>query len=399
MDSHEQSNASPPQSPETRAIHAGREHDDSTALSPPLFQTTTFRLRDAAEGAELASTVAPERFYTRWGNPTTKQCEAVIADLEGAEAALLVASGMGAISTLLLSVLGAGDHVVIGRSIYSASVELVTGFLSRFGIEYTQVDARRVEAVEEGMRSDTRVLLVETPTNPTLELCDLAALGALGKSRGVLTVVDGTFATPVNQNPLSLGFDAVVHAATKGLGGHSDVTAGVICGRGDLIDRCWRTLKLLGACLSPFEAWLLLRGLKTLHARVERQNRTALALASFLETRPGVARVHYPGLSSHPQHDLARRQMRGFGSMVSFEVEGGYEGAVRVAESVRLIQLAVSLGGVETLIQHPASMTHGPLPAEEIRRAGIEPGLLRLSVGLEAPEDLQRDLEHALERV
>jgi cystathionine beta-lyase/cystathionine gamma-synthase len=381
---------------ETRAIHAGKEINKTSALTPPIFQSSTFKLPSAAAGAAFTRSTAPAEFYTRWGNPTTKQLEAVMASLEGSEAALAFASGMGAISALFFATLSAGDHVVLGQSIYSGVNELANVFLPRFGVQSTFVDMSRLDLVEAALRPTTRMLFLESPTNPTLEVYDLQAISAIARRRGVLSAIDNTFATPVNQSPIALGFDVVLHAATKAIGGHSDVTAGVICGPQALIDRAWYHLKLIGASLSPFESWLLLRGLKTLAVRVREQNRSALELARFLEARPEIERVHYPGLASHPQHALAARQMRGGGSMVSFELRGGVQAGVRFVESLQLIQLAVSLGGVESIIQHPASMTHGTLPDEEVRKAGISPGLLRLSVGLENVEDLQRDVAQAL---
>lgn len=381
---------------ETRAIHAGKEHNPTAALTPPIFQSSTFKLESAAQGAELAQSIAPAEFYTRWGNPTTKHFEAILADLEGSEAALAFASGMGAISAVLFSALSPGDHLLVGRSIYSGVNELANGFLPRFGVECSFVDASQVEKVESAVRKNTRVILVESPTNPTLEICDLAAIAAIGKAHGVLTALDNTFATPVNQNPLAYGFDVSIHAATKFIGGHSDATAGVICAGKEFIQRAWYHLKLHGACLSPFESWLLIRGLKTLYVRVREQNRSALEIARFLQECPQVERVHYPGLESHPNHALASRQMRGFGGIVSFELTGGLRAGKHTVESLRLIQLAVSLGGVESIIQHAASMTHGTLPEEEIRKAGISPGLLRLSIGLESADDLKADLAQAL---
>jgi cystathionine beta-lyase/cystathionine gamma-synthase len=381
---------------ETRAIHAGKEHNPTAALTPPIFQSSTFKLESAAQGAELAQSIAPAEFYTRWGNPTTKHLEAILADLEGSEAALAFASGMGAISAVLFSTLSPGDHLLVGRSIYSGVNELANGFLPRFGVECSFVDASQVEKVESAVRKNTRVILVESPTNPTLEICDLAAIAAIGKAHGVLTALDNTFATPVNQNPLAYGFDVSIHAATKFIGGHSDATAGVICAGKEFIQRAWYHLKLHGACLSPFESWLLIRGVKTLYVRVREQNRSALEIARFLQECPQVERVHYPGLESHPNHALASRQMRGFGGIVSFELTGGLRAGKHTVESLRLIQLAVSLGGVESIIQHPASMTHGTLPEEEIRKAGISPGLLRLSIGLESADDLKADLAQAL---
>jgi len=381
---------------ETRAIHAGAEHNKTSALTPPIMQSSTFKLPSAQAGAAFTKSTAPAEFYTRWGNPTTKQLEAVMASLEGSESALAFASGMGSISALFFATLSAGDHMVVGRAIYSGVSELANVFLPRFGVECSFADARSADAVASAVRPTTRLIFVESPTNPTLELCDLGAIASVGKAKGVLTAIDNTFATPVNQNPIAHGFDVVVHAATKFIGGHSDVTAGVICGPSELLKKAWYHLKLIGASLSPFEAWLLLRGLKTLAVRVREQNRIALELARFLESRPEVERVHYPGLESHPQHDLARRQMRGFGGILSFELRGGLKAGVRFVESLRLIQLAVSLGGVESIIQHPASMTHGTLPEEEIRKAGISPGLLRFSAGMESVDDLKADILQAL---
>lgn len=381
---------------ETRAIHAGAEHNKSSALTPPIMQSSTFRLPSAEAGAAFTKSTAPAEFYTRWGNPTTKQFEAVMASLEGSEEALAFASGMGAISALFFATLNAGDHMVVGRAIYSGVNELASVFLPRFGVTSSFADARSAEAIARAVQPNTRLIFVESPTNPTMELCDLSAIAKVGHAHGILTAIDNTFATPVNQNPIAHGFDVVMHAATKAIGGHSDVTAGVLCGSRELLKKAWYHLKLIGASLSPFEAWLLIRGLKTLAIRVQEQNRIALELARFLEARSEIERVHYPGLKSHPQHELARRQMRGFGSMMSFELRGGLKAGVKFVESLRLIQLAVSLGGVESIIQHPASMTHGTLPEEEIRKAGISPGLLRLSIGIENVDDLKTDLVQAL---
>ena len=380
----------------TRAIHAGSGWNESSAIIPPIFQSSTFKLENAAHGAELTSSTAPAAFYTRWGNPTVKQFEEIMAELEGAEACLAFSSGMGAIATTLISLLSSGDHLLVGKSIYSGVQEFAGSILPRFGIETVFEDGSDVDRLAAAIRPATKVILVESPTNPTLEICDLTSLGRLGRERGVLTMVDNTFATPLNQNPIALGVDIVVHAATKAIGGHSDVTCGVLCSSREIVENCWKHLKLFGPCLSPFEAWLLIRGLKTLSIRVERQNRSAGAIASFLESDGRIQKVYYPGLESHASHPLARQQMRGFGGIVSFEVEGGSRQAARLAESLELIQLAVSLGGAETLIQHPASMTHGTLSDEEIRRAGIPPGLLRLSVGLEGLDDLLADLEQGL---
>lgn len=386
----------PKPAPETRAIHSGQAHNPSLGLTPPIFQTSTFKLPTAERGAELAQESAPADFYTRWGNPTTKGFEAQIASLESAEAALAVSSGMAALTILFFSHVEAGDHVVVGQSIYSGVNEIVNGVLPRYGITATTVDSSGTGAIKKALTKKTRLILVESPTNPTLDLCDLRALAEVGRDAGVTTAVDNTFATPIHQRPLEHGIDVVVHAATKYLGGHSDATGGAFCSTQEKVDRAWYYLKLFGPCLSPFEAWLFQRGMKTLPLRAERQAQSALELARFLEAHRAVDRVYYPGLESHPQHELASRQMDGYGGMLSFEVRGGHEGGICVAESLKLIQLAVSLGGVESIIQHPASMTHGTLSEKDRERAGISPALLRLSVGLENCDDLKRDLDQAL---
>ena len=387
----------PPRGFQTRAVHAADGIDPSTSISPPIYQSSTFKLDSCALGAELAQSVRPTGFYTRWGNPTTRRFETIVADLEGAEAALAFSSGMGAISAFTLSQVRQGDHVLVGSSIYSGVHELVCDVLARYGVESTSVDTRDLDSVRDAFRPRTKLLLVESPTNPTLQLCDLAALADLCRERGVISVVDNTFATPCNQNPLALGIDVVAHAATKAIGGHSDVTAGVICAKREIVDGAWPMLKILGACISPFESWLLIRGIKTLGLRVARQNESAAAIAAYLETHPGVEKVHYPGLRTHPEHQLACRQMTGFGGIVSFEIGGARTRGSSFAESLQLIELAVSLGGAESLICHPASMTHGMLDDDTLERAGLSPGLQRLSVGLEDVEDLIADLEQALE--
>ena len=381
----------------TRAIHSGNEWNQTRGLTPPIFQTSTFTLENLEEGVKMGQTVAPPEFYTRWGNPTTKQFEAVMAELEGAEAALALSSGMGAISTLILSLLQAGDHLLVGRSIYSGVHELANGILPRFGVESSAVDASDLDALAAAITPRTKALIVESPTNPTLEICDLEKVAALCREKQVVSIIDNTFATPVNQNPIALGFDAVVHAATKAIGGHSDVTAGVICSTEEIIAGCWGFLKILGASLSPFEAWLLLRGLKTLELRVLQQNTSALELARFLESRQDMEKVNYPGLESHEAHELASAQMSGFGGMLSFELSGGVERGMRFADQLAVIQPAVSLGGAESILQHPASMSHGALGEAELEKAGIAGGLFRLSVGLENTSDLQADLEQALD--
>jgi cystathionine beta-lyase/cystathionine gamma-synthase len=388
----------PPRDFATRAAHAGDRANPSKALAVPIYQTSTFRLESAAEGAEQSAAIAPPAFYTRWGNPTTRALEEAIADLEGGEAALAFSSGMAAGATAVLTLVSAGDHVVAARSLYSGMTELFARFLPRFGVVTTFVDAADVAAIEAALRPTTRLIYVETPANPNLLITDLRAVAALAKRREVFSIADNTYASPYNQQPLGLGIDAVVHSATKSLGGHSDVVAGVVVGARAFVERVWGQMKLLGNNPGPHDSWLVLRGLKTLALRAERMNASALAIARFLVEQPEVKRVHYPGLESHPGHEVAKRQMRGFGSMIAFEIAGGKQGGTHFLEALELVVHAVSLGGPETLASHPASTTHAMLTPEERARAGIDEGLVRLSVGLEDAGELCADLRQALQR-
>jgi cystathionine beta-lyase/cystathionine gamma-synthase len=381
----------------TRTVHHPQAQAASPPVATPLYQTSTFRAADAATIAGYARQIQPQSYYTRWGNPTVEVWEKVMADLEGGQKCLAFASGMAAVSTTLLALLAPGDHVVAGASLYTATTEVLSKDLPGLGITVDFVDPTDSEAFARAARKTTRMLYLETPTNPTLLLTDLAAVCQLGLELGVLTVVDNTFATPYNQKPLSAGADVAIHSATKYLSGHSDVVAGCVVTDAETAERLWHKRTMLGGSLDPFAAWLLLRGMKTLALRMERQNHNALAVARALESHTAVTRVIYPGLPSHPQHELAARQMTGFGGMVAFELSGGREAGSRMVQSTRLAILAVSLGGVETLIEHPASMSHAPLSDEQLRRAGIPPGLVRLSVGIEDPDDLIADLRQALD--
>lgn len=383
----------------TRAVHHPSARVDSEPISTPIYQSATFRAKNAAQIAEYVEACHPGSFYSRWGNPTVEVFERVVADLEGGERALAFSSGMAAIGTTLLALLAPGDHVVAAHSLYSATTHLLDDHLRRTGIEVTFVDPSDVDAFRQAARERTRLFYIETPCNPTLTLTDIRAVAECARRCGAILVADNTFATPLNQNPLGLGADLVVHSATKYLCGHSDVIAGVAVGRQSLIERIWQTQKLLGGCMDPHAAWLLLRGVKTLGVRIDRHNANALTVARWLQGHAAVERVRYPGLESHPQHALASRQMRGFGGMVAFELRGGREAGLRLVEATRLALLAVSLGGVETLIEHPASMTHGMLSDQQLQSAGIAPGLVRLSVGIEDAADLLADLEQALARV
>lgn len=381
---------------QTRAIHAAKGENRTRAVTPPIWQTTTFTADSSEHFAEIAAAVRPAEFYTRYGNPTHKEVEATLVALEGGEAALVTSSGMGAIFTALMSVLRAGDHVVAQTSHYAGAMTLFEEMPRRFGVEVTLVDQTRTEAFAEALRPETRVVYAESPTNPLMQITDLRAVAELARGRGVTSIVDNTFATPVNQRPLEFGFDVVVHSATKYLGGHSDLTAGCVVSSREIVERAWHTSLLVGSILSPFDGWLLLRGLRTLGLRVERHNANALALARFLEAHPRVERVHYPGLESHPQHELAGAQMSGFTGMLSAELRGGYETADRFISRLRLASYAASLGGTETLVVHPAAMWAGYMTPEQLRARGLSEGLVRVSVGVEDERDLIRDFGRAL---
>jgi methionine-gamma-lyase len=382
---------------QTRAIHAGKGENRTHAVTPPIWQTTTFAADSSEHFAEIATATRPAEFYTRYGNPTHKEVEATIVALEGGEAALLTSSGMGAIFTALMSTLGAGDHVVAQTNHYAGAMTLLDEMPRRFGVEVTLVDQTKTERFAEALRPNTRVIYAESPTNPLMQITDLRAVAELARGRGITTVVDNTFATPVNQRPLEFGIDAVVHSATKYLGGHSDVTAGVIVSSREFVDRAWHLSLLAGSILSPFDGWLLLRGLRTLGLRIERHNANALAVARFLEQHPKVERVFYPGLDSHPQHELASTQMSGFTGMLSIELRGGFEEAERFIASLRLATYAASLGGHETLIVHPSAMWSGYMTAEERRARGLSDSLVRISIGIEDERDLIEDFARALD--
>lgn len=381
---------------DTLAAHLGRGPDPGP-LVEPIAVSSTYVMAGVEQSARLVQEKAPSGLYARWGTPTNRRLEEALAVLEGGSRALVTGSGMGAIASALLALLSDGDHVVAGKSLYSGTTELLTRQLAGFGVETTFVDPTRAGAFHEAVRPGTALVYVETPANPTMMLTDLQEAAEAADSVGAVAMADNTFASPVNQRPLEHGLDVVLHSATKYLGGHSDLTAGVVVTRDEALHaRIWETYKTLGPTLGAVAAFLVSRGVRTLPLRVRRQSATAQALAEFLEGQAAVSAVHYPGLPSFPQHDLARRQMEGFGGMLSFELAGGYEAAVRFAESVEVAALAVSLGGVETLVEHAASMTHGTLSPAERKEAGIPEGLIRVSVGLEDPADLEEDFGRAL---
>lgn len=383
--------------PETLVAHADDGIDDASDVAPPIHQTAPFRASSDSEFEETSTTPRHPRNYTRDGNPTFTRVESIIAALEGTEAALLTSSGMGAISTSVLSLVGHGDHVIAQKTHYMGTAQLLATFLPRFGIAVTLVDQTAIAAFADAITPATKLILVETPANPLLTLTDLKRIGELARAHGIVTFCDSTIATPINQTPGRLGIDLVVHSATKFLGGHHDLMAGVVAGPRSLIERIWHSSVTLGPVPDPFAAWLLLRGLRTLPIRVARQNQTALETAAFLEQHPAVARVHYPGLESHPQHGLARRQMPGgFGGLVSFELRGGFAAAPAFIGNMRIPSRGVSFGGFESLVTQPGAMWRGSVGPAKATEAGISDGLIRLSVGLEHPLDLIADLDRAL---
>jgi methionine-gamma-lyase len=381
---------------ETKVIHLDRALNATSAVSPPIFQTANFRSDSAEDFAQRAGQARHPEFYTRYGNPNLSQVEAVLADLEGAESALVTASGMGAITAAVLTIVHNGAHVVAQKNHYGGTLNLLRNLLPKFGVEVTQVDQVDPNEFERALRPNTKLVLVETPSNPTMTLTDLRAVADIARAHGVTTLMDNTFASPLNQRPIDLGIDLVFHSATKYFGGHSDLIAGAVMGSKEWIDKIWGHHVMIGAALGPFDAWLLLRGIRTLPLRMRQHNANAMALAQFLEGQQAVMAVHYPGLRSHPQHELAKRQMSGFGGMVSVELKGGFDAANRVLSRLQLPSRAASLGGVESLIVHPASNFLHYMTLEEAAKIGIAPGLLRISVGLEGKEDLIADFEQAL---
>jgi cystathionine beta-lyase/cystathionine gamma-synthase len=372
----------------TDAIHVGQEPDPSTgAIIVPIYQTSTFVQEELGKHKGFE--------YARTGNPTRAALEKNLARLESGRFAFAFASGMAAIN-VVMTLFKSGDHVVAGHNMYGGTFRLFERVLKNFGLQFSYVNTSRLENIQPALRPNTRILFIETPTNPVMEITDIAAAAKLAHEHGALLAVDNTFMSPYFQRPLELGADIVVHSTTKYLNGHSDGVGGAaILNDPSLAERLKFLQNAAGAVLGPFDSWLVLRGVKTLAVRMEQHNENGLAIAKFLSQHPKVQKVHYPGLPSHPQHELARKQMSGFGGMLSFET-GSLENARRVLKSVRLCSLAESLGGVETLISHPASMTHASVPPEDRARIGITDGLVRISAGIEDVEDLIADLEQAL---
>ncbi|MCG6840940.1 methionine gamma-lyase [Fusobacterium nucleatum] len=386
----------------TTAIHAGTLKNLYGTLAMPIYQTSTFIFDSAEQGGRRFALEEAGYIYTRLGNPTTTVLENKIAALEEGEAAVATSSGMGAISSTLWTVLKAGDHVVTDKTLYGCTFALMCHGLTRFGIDVTFVDTSNLDEVKNAMKENTRVVYLETPANPNLKIVDLEALSKLAHTNpNTLVIVDNTFATPYMQKPLKLGADIVVHSVTKYINGHGDVIAGLVITNKELADQIrFVGLKdMTGAVLGPQDAYYIIRGMKTFEIRMERHCKNAKKVVEFLNKHPKIERVYYPGLETHPGHEIAKKQMKDFGAMISFELKGGFEAGKTLLNNLKLCSLAVSLGDTETLIQHPASMTHSPYTKEEREAAGITDGLVRLSVGLENIEDIIADLEQGLEKI
>ena len=386
----------------TTAIHAGTLKNLYGTLAMPIYQTSTFIFDSAEQGGRRFALEEAGYIYTRLGNPTTTVLENKIAALEEGEAGIAMSSGMGAISSTLWTVLKAGDHVVTDKTLYGCTFALMNHGLTKFGVEVTFVDTSNLDEVKKAMKENTRVVYLETPANPNLKIVDLEGVCKVAHTNpNTLVIVDNTFATPYMQKPLKLGVDVVVHSATKYLNGHGDVIAGLVVTNKELADQIrFVGLKdMTGAVLGPQEAYYIIRGLKTFEIRMERHCKNARTIADFLNKHPKVEKVYYPGLETHPGYEIAKKQMKDFGAMISFELKGGFEAGKTLLNNLSLCSLAVSLGDTETLIQHPASMTHSPYTKEEREVAGITDGLVRLSVGLENVEDIIADLEQGLEKI
>jgi cystathionine beta-lyase/cystathionine gamma-synthase len=382
---------------ETKSVHGGVDLEKKNGpLATPIFQTSTF---EVSENEEMVRSNHTDHFYTRYGNPTNTVAEQSIAALERVDAALTFASGMGAITTSILALVGGGDHIVAQREVYGGVNKFLSQWLPRMGIEVTFVDATDYDQHARAVRPNTRLMYIESPTNPTLRVVDLKEVAGIARRHKLLSMIDSTFGTPINQRPAEFGIDLIAHSGTKYLGGHSDLICGVVAGSHELMERIWETRTTLGNCMDPHASWMLARGLKTLAVRVARQNENAMRVAEFLSQQQKVRAVHYPFLKSHPQYGVARRQMSGGGGMVSFEVEGSAEDARRVSESMRLFTLAPSLGGVESLVSIPVLTSHIMVSSLEREKMGVTEQMIRLSVGIENAGDLIADLDRALEAV
>ena len=381
---------------ETLAVRAGQERSQFNEHAEAMFLTSSYVFDSAAQAAARFSGEEIGNVYSRFTNPTVAAFQERLAVMEGAEACVATASGMSAILSVVMALCSAGDHVVASAGLFGATQQLLGTIMPRFGVQASFVSPTRVAAWEAAIRPETKLFFLETPSNPLTEIADIAALATLAHARGILLVVDNCFCTPILQRPLELGADLVVHSATKFLDGQGRVLGGAVCGARKLTEEVLKFLRTAGPTLSAFNAWVLLKGLETLKIRLEAESAGALQLARWLEAHPKVARVYYPGLESHPQYELAKRQQKSGGAIVAFEVEGGRENAWKIIDSCRLFSITTNLGDVKSTLTHPASTTHGRITPEQRATAGITDGLLRIAVGLEAVVDLQKDLEAGL---
>ena len=384
----------------TRAVHAGYEKNEYGALATPIYQTSTFIFDSAEQGGRRFALEEGGYIYGRLGNPTSAQVEAKLANLEGAEAALVTGSGMGAITSVIWTHVKAGDHIIAAKTLYGCTFAFLNHGIEKFGVEVTFVDTSKPEDVRAAMKENTTLVYLETPANPNLLITDIEAVSKIAhEQEGCIVVVDNTFSTPYIQRPLELGADVVVHSATKYLNGHGDVIAGFAAGSLEFITqvRLFGIKDMTGSVISPFDAFLINRGMKTLNIRMDRHCSNAQKVAEFLEGHPAIESINFPGLKSFPQYELAKKQMDAPGAMIAFELKGGLEAGRKLMNTVELCTLAVSLGDCETLIQHPATMTHSPYTPEERAASGIAEGLVRLSVGLECADDIIADLKQALD--
>jgi len=384
----------------TQLVHAGDFEDAFGSAVTPIYQTSTFAFRNAQQGADRFAGKEKGFIYSRIGNPTIGALEEKLAVMENGFGGIACSSGMGAVSTVYIAMLSAGDHVVSSSAVYGPSRNIMENHFKRFGVESTYVDTSDLAQIEQAIKPNTKLLYIESPANPTMTITDIKAASELAHKHGILVCVDNTFCSPVLQKPLDLGADIVLHSLTKYINGHADIVGGAIIAKTEETYKKLRAIMVgFGYNMDPHQAYMVIRGAKTLALRVEKAQESAIIIAEFLESHPKVERVMYPGLKSHPQFELAQKQAKGPGSMISFEMKGGYEAGVKLMDNVHLIMLAVSLGGVESLIQHPASMTHAAVSAEGKKSAFITEGLVRFSIGIEEVEDIMNDLKQALEMV
>jgi len=385
---------------ESKIVHGGQHPDKMTgAHSPPIYQTSTFAFKDADHGARLFKQEDKGYIYTRLSNPTIDLLASKIALLESAEAGLVFSSGLAAIFNVVVALVKSGEHIVSDDTIYGGTFALFKNVIPRLGIDVTFVDTADANKLTSSIQEKTRLIFTETPANPTLKIIDISKCSDIAKNKNISLCVDNTFATPYLQRPIEFGADIVVHSMTKYLSGHGDVIGGVVVGKNDFIHLLWEGAKEIGSSIAPFNAWLVLRGLKTLAVRMNKHCENAMKIAEYLSKHDKIEQVYYPGLPLHPGHELAKKQMSGFGGMIGFDVKGGKDAGKIVMNSVKLCVLAVSLGDVDTLIEHPASMTHCTYSDKELVECGIKPGFVRISVGIENADDLIEDLEQALARI